>query len=154
MRVSSSVSARTVSAYPKDDKVLGIIAGPPSLREGGYAVAVDGDCMTPLILHGEKVAIEPTVPSNGDIVCLFGKGPGGGWIKRLCSGLVSAVPIHPGSEVSPIICVEQINPPRTYYVDGATLLAIHRVTWVLRNGEWLSVECLARSLAQKEARHA
>jgi hypothetical protein len=104
-------------------------------------VSVDGDCLEPVIHHGEVVAVEPTLPKAGELACFFFKGKENGSVKRLLN-TIRGFPVHPDSTVVELILAQQLNPPRCYQCPADQLDAIDRVVWVRRNDKWLAVENL------------
>jgi len=108
----------------------------------GYVVTVRGDCLSPVVRDGEVISGEPVLPDSGELACFYFKGQETGAVKRLMTNLHRMFPVHPESEV--VICVQsaQFNPPKRYQAWGNKLDAIHRVRWVMRNGEWLLLKPL------------
>ena len=123
--------------YPNDRHPQEL--GPDDVPEI-YASVCRGDCLSPMFEDGACLVFsKTTAPEPGDFV--------GFWlhpdavhddelprrVKRLVSGLPEGsgftLPYHvrPGDEVEPLIILEQLNPPKRYFVKASHVLAIHKV---------------------------
>jgi hypothetical protein len=102
-----------------------------------YCMALDGDCLEPLIPDRAAIMIKKSEKFGvGDIVCIwFRPGlikPGGtqSWLKRVTMNMPDWVKFpykeHPESEASALIMVEQLNPPINYAVKLKNILAVHK----------------------------
>jgi hypothetical protein len=128
-------------AYPRTPTINRVhIPGPPAFHEKGYLVSIDGDCLEPVVHHGEIVAVEPTLPKAGELACFF-KGKENGSVKLLVN-TIRGFPVHPDSAVVQLILAQQFNPPQCYRCLADQLDAIHRVVWVRRNDKWVTAESL------------
>src|SRR5687768_553094 len=126
-------------AYPRKAEIKGqIIPGPPELNERGYLVAVDGDCLEPVVHHAEVISAEPVLPEPGELACFFFSKQDRGSVKRLVTPL-RGFPVHPESTVVQVLEVQQLNPPKRYHCLASNLEAVHRVRWVRRNNKWLAL---------------
>jgi hypothetical protein len=105
-----------------------------------YASICSGQCLEPIFADGAYLVFDKhQEPENGDFVgfwlrpdCLApGEHPLR--VKRLVSGLPESsgfsLPYErrPGDEVEPLIILEQLNPPRRFYVAASKILAMHRL---------------------------
>jgi hypothetical protein len=99
-----------------------------------YAVSVRGTCMVPNVQDGdEAIFTKLEKPKAGDLVIVWHK-PKPGLPPCSLKRLVLAPPAfvkfpwadHPGSDVVPIVMVEQINPRRQYQLLCSDILAMHR----------------------------
>jgi hypothetical protein len=134
--------AKRLDAYPRKATIKRLrLPGPSEFHEKGYLVSVDGDCLEPVIHHGEVVAVEPMLPKVGELACFFFKGKENGSVKRLLNS-IRGFPVHKDSTVVQLILVQQLNPPKCYQCLADQLDAIHRVVWVRRNEKWLAIESL------------
>lgn len=116
-------------------KELGSVAIPADLKAGprSYACSTVGSCMEPEVYAGDHVIADPDrAPQPGD-KCVF-------WIEGVPKPVLKVLdhelhcwPVHPNSELVPIIRVRQINPVRYYQIDGERLKAIHPVIHVVRH---------------------
>jgi phage repressor protein C with HTH and peptisase S24 domain len=129
-------------AYPRKTAIKPRhVPAPPGLHERGYLVAVNGDCLEPVVHNGEVIAVEPVLPKAGELACFFFKGQDNGSVKRLLND-VSGFPVHPDSTVVQLIRVQQLNPPKCFHCTADQVEAIHRVVQVRRDDQWLSIERL------------
>jgi hypothetical protein len=105
-----------------------------------YASVCKGDCLSPVFEDGACLVFSKTdVPKSGDFVgfWLHPDAVGPGELPRRVKRLVSGLPegtglslpwvVRPGDEVEPLIILEQLNPPKQYYVRASRILAMHRV---------------------------
>ena len=103
-----------------------------------YCMALDGDCLAPLVPDRSAVVIKRSESfASGDVVCIWFRpeavpeGSHQAWLKRLRMNVppwVKSFPYndHPESEVQAVVVVEQLNPMRTYAVKCSDILAIHK----------------------------
>jgi len=103
-----------------------------------YCMALDGDCLAPLVPDRSAVVIKRSESfASGDVVCIWFRpeavpeGSHQAWLKRLRMNVppwVKSFPYndHPQSEVQAVVVVEQLNPMRTYAVKCSDILAIHK----------------------------
>jgi hypothetical protein len=102
-----------------------------------YCMALDGDCLEPLIPDRAAVMIKKSEPFGvGDVVAIWFRPevivPGGpqSWLKRVTMNVPPWVKFpyrdHPESEVSALIMVEQLNPPIGYGIKCEHILAVHK----------------------------
>ena len=103
-----------------------------------YCMALDGDCLAPLVPDRSAVVIKGSESfASGDVVCIWFRpeavpeGSHQAWLKRLRMNVppwVKSFPYndHPESEVQAVVVVEQLNPMRTYAVKCSDILAIHK----------------------------
>ena len=78
----STMAKQAKHAYPRKASVKGWVANrPPELHEKGYAV--DGDCLEPVVHHGEIISAEPILPEPGELACFFFSKQDKGSVKRL-----------------------------------------------------------------------
>lgn len=91
-----------------------------------YAVPGVGTCMQPRVMDGERLVFDKRQePSVGDVVALWfteelAQRVGmPGWVKMLEIGLPP--PLFDG-----LIVVGQLNPPRSYVIPAADVLAVHK----------------------------
>lgn len=102
-----------------------------------YASIARGNCLEPVYQDGTCLVFSKTEkPKPGDFVGLWLRQDEVGLDRpaRRVKRLVLALPdiklpcrLHPGSEVEPLVVVEQLNPPRTYSIGISHVLAIHKV---------------------------
>jgi hypothetical protein len=91
-----------------------------------------------LIPDRAAVMIKKSEPYGvGDVICIWFRpelvAPGGptSWLKRITMNAppwVKKFPYkdHPGSNVSALMMVEQLNPPRAYQIKCTDILAMHK----------------------------
>jgi hypothetical protein len=109
-----------------------------------YAMKVVGSCLDPIVPDGSVIVLSKTDKAGiGDVVCLYmrssdGSPDGSPQVKRLVMAVPHFVTFpfddHPGSEVTPIFTVEQLNPPRRYCVRCRDVQAMHRAIGVVLDG--------------------
>ena len=91
-----------------------------------YVAPVTGDCLAPDINDGDQALVSPaTWPEPGDFVIVWPK-VGPPKVKRL----VLQVPkwtAAPGSEVMPLVVLQQTNPPRSFGIGMDRVRAVHKV---------------------------
>jgi hypothetical protein len=106
-----------------------------------YASVCQGTCLEPIFSDGECLVFDKRQePQNGDFVGIWlhpdAVAPGEGIrrIKRLLMGgppgMTYPLSFAPGSEVEPLVVLEQLNPPKRIHVRGCHVLAMHRVIGV------------------------
>jgi hypothetical protein len=100
-----------------------------------------GDCLEPVLPDGATIMLRKSDPASaGDIVCVYfhprlvKPGDAPAFLKRMVLGLPKGLKLpfvkHPESECTPVLIVEQLNPPITYTIDFADVIAIHKaVAW-------------------------
>jgi len=113
-----------------------MIRGPGGVHPGSYACSIEGDCLAPVLRHGEMVLIEPIWPIEGEFAVIYPKGSPCGSIKRMLMA-VQGIPCSPKSEVIPLVLFEQLNPPKQYQARGDRIERVDRVSMVLRDGKWI-----------------
>ncbi len=112
-------------------KVTGTVHVPKDLKEQYpdlYASGLDGDCMEPLFMQGDRVLMSPSAEIGpGDFVVFWSKKEGQQpQLKRLVMPpLRWNVPAS--SEIMPVAIIEQINPPKRYAVAVDRIRAAHKV---------------------------
>jgi hypothetical protein len=137
-------------AYPRKASVKGWVANrPPELHEKGYLVAVDGDCLEPVVHHGEIISAEPILPQPGELACFFFNKQDRGSVKLLVTP-IRGFPVHPESTVIQVIEAQQLNPPKRYHCLANNLEAVHRVRWVRRDNKWIA---LSQLLSEFDEQH-
>ena len=142
------MAKRQKHAYPRPPTINGrTLPGPPELHEKGYLVAVDGNCLEPLVHHGEVISAEPVLPQPGELACFFFSKQDSGSVKRLITP-IRGFPVHPESTVVQVIEVQQLHPPKRYYCVASNLEAVHRVRWVRRDEKWLALADLLAEFRQ------
>lgn len=102
-----------------------------------YASVAKGRCLEPVFNDGECLAFssrEAIEPGDFVGVCFHPdavpEGEPARLVKRLRSlqpGLSFPYRPAPGSEVVPLVELEQLNPPRVYRIPADRLLAVHKV---------------------------
>ena len=99
-----------------------------------YALGpTEGDCCVPVIVSGDRLLVSPSqVPTVGDFVVLWPL-KGKPSVKRLSLGFFPK--FAPGSEAQSCVAVEQTNPPRSFWINGDKLRAVHRVIAVISISE-------------------
>lgn len=123
-------------------------ARPPDFHSEGYVVETDGGCLEPIVFHGELLAVEPVLPEPGEFACFFFKGAESGAVK-LNTKPIHGFPLAPKSELIPLIEAMQFNPAKQYASWSNEIIAIHRVRWVMREGEWQSANDLLKGFDWK-----
>ncbi len=112
-------------------KVTGTVHVPKDLAQQYpdlYASGLDGDCMEPLFMQGDRVLMSPSAKIEPDDFVVFwpkkeGQQP---QLKRLVMPpFCWNVPA--GGEVMPVVVFEQINPPKRYAVAVDRIRAAHKV---------------------------
>jgi hypothetical protein len=110
----------------------------PATLPDEYCMALDGDCLEPVIPNGAAVMLRKSESYGvGDVVAIWLKPeavrPGAHpvLLKRITMKAppwVKGFPYadHPESEVAAIMMVEQLNPPASYTVTCRSILAIHK----------------------------
>ena len=81
---------------------------------GSYAAPLSGTCLEPVMFDGDMALVSPTeLPQVGDLVVLYSVKGGTPWLKRLVMAPMFRVgmPLHPDSEVLPIVAVEMLLHP-------------------------------------------
>ena len=116
-----------------------LISPPPRfadrIAEGCYFAPLKGTCLEPEIFDGDMVLADPNrTPEIGEFAIFWpsnGRNPS---IKRL----VTAIPptFAPGSEVSGVLIVEQLNPPKQYLSPADRFKAIHAVIGWMKPEEY------------------
>ena len=105
---------------------------PEGAHPESFGLTMSGNCLAPRASHGQVMIVEPIRPEPGEIAVFWFKGQDMPAAKILRTDLkMTGFPVHPKSEVVPIIEFEQINPPRRYAVDGGTLEECFRVHSVI-----------------------
>ena len=132
------------SSYPFATTSRRTCARPPDFHKEGYVVEINGQCLEPVLFHGELIAAEPIVPEAGEFACFFFKGSERGSVK-LNAKPIHGFPMAPKSELIPLIEAMQFNPTQHYSSWASELVAIHRVTWVMRDGKWQPVNQLLKA---------
>lgn len=103
-----------------------------------YASICNGDCLEPTFKDGACLVFDKTQePENGDFVGIWlhpdavAPGESTRRIKRLVMGGPPGekfpMSFAPGSEVQPLIVLEQLNPLKRYHVPGSHILAMHKL---------------------------
>jgi hypothetical protein len=137
-------------AYPRKAQIKGeVLPAPPELHERGYLVAVVGDCLEPVVHHGEVISAEPVLPEPGELACFFFSKHDKGSVKRLITP-IRGFPVHSESTVIQVIEVQQLQPPKRYHCLANNLEAVHRVRWVSRGDKWLA---LSQLLSEFDEQH-
>lgn len=126
--------ASRISAAATPPRILGV---DPSLLPDQYALVCEGDCMEPEIADGSCLLFSKSERyAAGDLVILYLRpelvAPGDyqAIVKRIIypppSGLAFPHEQQHAAEISFIVVVAQINPPRRFAIPCADLLAIHK----------------------------
>jgi Peptidase S24-like len=103
----------------------------PSKFKSTYALIGDGDCMSPIIENGTCIGVDPKVRAKaGDIVVVWPASGTRPSIKRLTHNIPFFVKGFPyllpkGSEVSPVLLMESINPNQHFSIECCKVKALH-----------------------------
>ena len=107
-----------------------------------YCMETTGDCLEPKISPDSKIVVDPDLPLDpGTFVCLWPADGDTPLIKRLLVRIHEAFrpPVHPDSNVSIVVSIEQLNPRKVYNVPAKKLAAIDAVVAVKDENGWRSV---------------
>ena len=107
-----------------------------------YCMETTGDCLEPEISPDSKIVVDPDLPLDpGMFVCLWPADGDTPLIKRLLVPIFDAFrpPVHPDSNVSIVVSVEQSNPRKVHNVPAKKLAAIDAVVAVKDENGWRSV---------------
>ena len=124
-----------------------------------YAVVLAGTCLEPHAMDGDMAICSPAAPIRAGCIVTLWPAVGSPVIKRLVLEPMSPVgtPLHPDSDVVPLVIVEALNPPRQFMIRVDRLKAMHAVVGFYRKDEIDAVrvppeEPPARSRKAKEGR--
>ncbi len=108
------------------------------VQPDAYGCPLSGTCMAPVLNDGDMLLLSPAgLPQPGNFVLLIPAQGGTPWLKRLVLAPMLPVgnPLHPDSDVAPVLIVDMLNPPRRFIVSTDRLAAMHRVVGVIRKEE-------------------
>lgn len=124
------------------DGTVDVPEGFNARHPGAYAMRVNGDCLSPLVVHGSIViATESTPFTPGQLVVIYSRGG-----ERVCKLLVSAPPkelmtFRPGDGVEGIVKVRTLNPKQMIGARVSSIEAIHGVVAMIQpNGEFVEFD--------------
>ena len=120
-----------------------------------YGAPLHGDCLEPVMCDGDMALVSPTeLPDVGDLVVLYHVKGGTPWLKRLVMAPLVPVglPLHPDSDVVPMVAVEMLNPPKQFMFGSDQLRAMHKVVGLIRKDEVEALRNLPPVPAPKPAR--
>jgi len=133
---SKATHARRPPAKPRPPTLLPFID--PETLENVFCLTVDGACLEPLIPDGSRVVIKRSETfAVNDVVCIWFKRDvifSGGhrcWVKRLTMKIPHFVKFPfvdaPGSDLSPMVFTEQLNPPQRLAIPCSQVHAVNKV---------------------------
>ncbi len=137
------MATKTKTFTPPDGIGARFFISPPPPRiadgmtEGCYGSVVKGTCLEPEIFDGDMVVADPNRrPEPGEFGVFWSRSDNPPSVKRFVNGLIEFVPMGPGSEVVPLLMVEQLNPPRDYCIAADKLEAAHAVIGWMKPEEY------------------
>lgn len=109
----------------------------PSLMPPLYIVPLDGACLEPELLDGERVLVDKTAPIEpGDFAIIYWRpelvppGKNQSMVKRVIAMPPPFITFphreSPTSEAAFTVWLEQLNPPREYIIPCRDILAMHK----------------------------
>jgi hypothetical protein len=108
---------------------MGEVRLPHNLNAGPnvYALATQGDCMSPEIEHGDVLICDPDAEIRaGDMVAVWFKGGRDPSVKRLVLGLPPR-DLWDTPDLQGMLICGQLNPPKRLSARLSTIEAVHRV---------------------------
>jgi hypothetical protein len=109
-----------------------------SIPANAYGAPLLGNCLEPELFDGDMALVSPIQePQAGDFVVLYPVAGGMPKLKRLVMTPMFPVgtPLHPDSDVMPMVMVEMLNPPQQLMVTVDKLKAMHKVVGLIRKDE-------------------
>ena len=139
--MATDIPTTNPPARLQNANIIGSVRLPAPLPDGVdaedcYATQLIGDCLEPVVYEGDRiVAAQGAHPRNGDYVVLWFKDHETPLVKRaVMIPPADLMKVGKGSDVVPIIVVEQLNPPRQYSTTVDKIEDMHLVIGVARAG--------------------
>lgn len=134
--LSQIVPSPGAPKYLEGKGIVGTVLVPRSLA-GGYAVAVDGDCMAPAVLDEDTLIFHPGVcPAQGMIVGVYFHDCRQCSLKRLVSAFPESARQY---DAEPTVLLEMDNPRTKFCVARRTIDRLHVLVGVVRAGAYLPI---------------
>ncbi len=122
------------AASPTDPHFLPRSLLPPSDDPDLYGLYVEGDCLAPVVSHGDLVFASPATPPKAGMVVAIWPRDDQPVVKRLLFDVPP--PWTPGSTVAGVLIVQTINPPKQLQITMDKIDHVHTVIAVLKPEEY------------------